>query len=69
MWFSDVRHALDVLAKVDAGTAATTLEPGATATGPSKSWNLLDNRVAVAHGSKVVAVVSIRRTAFLQKAL
>ncbi len=38
------RQAQDALAKVDDCTAATTLEPGATATGASQKLDLLDNQ-------------------------
>ncbi len=62
----------DVLAKVDAGTAATPWNRERQRPARHKSWNLQTiGPVAVAPGSKVVAVVFILQSTycFLQEAL
>ncbi len=70
---ANVRYALDALAKVDARTAATTLEPGATATGPSPKLEFTRQSgrslsLPVPNWSQSSSFFS-RRNAFLQEAL
>ncbi len=71
--FAATRQAEEALAKVDARKAATTLEPGATATGPSQKLEFTRESdrslsLPVPKWSQSSSFFS-RRTAFLQEPL